>query len=846
MGVGSWLSNELEIVVVVLKSKVHPSRPTFIDTCGNDRHMLCNNNEPLIYDLFPLFLCLKGPKITPQRPVKMVNDTLKPQRMDCSLVTDSDVQYELQIIKSPDDITTWLRYYWHKETELDQLFVLRRACYRLKRSYKLWVMYLDLRVDVCKRLNSVEHKQEYIKVNDEFEKALELLQKMPLLWVKYLEFLLLQPDVTLIRRKFNEALRTLPLTQHHWIWPLFIQFADEVGGVTGALIYKRYLTFAPEKLEDVLEKLVEFNDIDGSLELFTKIINDESFVSQHGKSPLDLWLECLELLSNVKNPTHKHDTRVETFIRDGLQKFPDQQGKLYVRLFTYFLKHKDYTRAITIFDEGIHTVLTIRDFTMIYDAYTELLESLVTRSMTTIEMLESAGRDTSQETSLLDFRLGKFERLMDDRPFLIDDVKIRQSPNVVENWIHKASLYQDLSMILQTYVQAITKIDPRQATSGLATLWTKYSQVYEDNGDLDTARTILDKAVNVSYNDVDELVHVWIHWSELELRQDDLEMAIKVLEIATRSRDKTVEFQDRKRTVQERIHKSIKLWSFYLDLVESSGDVQKTCEVYDTVFELKIATPLTVVNYANFLEDNNRFEDAFKVYERGVNIFKYPVVFELWNIYLTKAMKRHLKLERMRDLFDHALIGCPPDMAKTIYILYSKLEEDSGSVQRCVKLLERSLDVIDDKSKPEVFEILLQKTLTHFGAPSTRSIYTRALETLPPTKSINFVLKFAQTEKQLHEYSRVRAILQHGAMLQSPSKSQQLWDWWSQFEVENGDKDTYKDMLRWKRKANDEFSTEFNTESLGFIKSTDGPKVSSINASEEQPVENPDAIDLDI
>ncbi|ONH65531.1 Pre-mRNA-splicing factor syf1 [Cyberlindnera fabianii] len=695
----------------------------------------------------------------------MVNDTLKPQRMDCSLVTDSDVQYELQIIKSPDDITTWLRYYWHKETELDQLFVLRRACYRLKRSYKLWVMYLDLRVDVCKRLNSVEHKQEYIKVNDEFEKALELLQKMPLLWVKYLEFLLLQPDVTLIRRKFNEALRTLPLTQHHWIWPLFIQFADEVGGVTGALIYKRYLTFAPEKLEDVLEKLVEFNDIDGSLELFTKIINDESFVSQHGKSPLDLWLECLELLSNVKNPTHKHDTRVETFIRDGLQKFPDQQGKLYVRLATYFLKHKDYTRAITIFDEGIHTVLTIRDFTMIYDAYTELLESLVTRSMTTIEMLESAGRDTSQETSLLDFRLGKFERLMDDRPFLLDDVKIRQSPNVVENWIHKASLYQDLSMILQTYVQAITKIDPRQATS-----------VYEDNGDLDTARTILDKAVNVSYNDVDELVHVWIHWSELELRQDDLEMAIK-------------------------------LWSFYLDLVESSGDVQKTCEVYDTVFELKIATPLTVVNYANFLEDNNRFEDAFK---------------------------RHLKLERMRDLFDHALIGCPPDMAKTIYILYSKLEEDSGSVQRCVKLLE------------QVFEILLQKTLTHFGAPSTRSIYTRALETLPPTKSINFVLKFAQTEKQLHEYSRVRAILQHGAMLQSPSKSQQLWDWWSQFEVENGDKDTYKDMLRWKRKANDEFSTEFNTESLGFIKSTDGPKVSSINASEEQPVENPDAIDLDI
>ena len=32
----------------------------------------------------------------------------------------------------------------------------------------------------------------------------------------------------------------------------------------------------------------------------------------------------------------------------------------------------------------------------------------------------------------------------------------------------------------------------------------------------------------------------------------------------------------------------------------------------------------------------------FKVYERGVELFTYPVAFELWNIYLTKFTQRYV------------------------------------------------------------------------------------------------------------------------------------------------------------------------------------------------------------
>ena len=41
--------------------------------------------------------------------------------------------------------------------------------------------------------------------------------------------------------------------------------------------------------------------------------------------------------------------------------------------------------------------------------------------------------------------------------------------------------------------------------------------------------------------------------------------------------------------------------------------------------------------FLNFLEAHQYYEESFKVFERGPELFHYPVAFELWNLYLTKA-----------------------------------------------------------------------------------------------------------------------------------------------------------------------------------------------------------------
>ncbi len=109
--------------------------------------------------------------------------------------------------------------------------------------------------------------------------------------------------------------------------------------------------------------------------------------------------------------------------------------------------------------------------------------------------------------------------------------------------------------------------------------------------------------------------------------------------------------------MQARLFKSLKLWSFYVDLEESLGTVESTKAVYDKILELRIANAQIIVNYAGFLEENKYFEECFKVYERGVELFTFPVSFEIWNIYLSKFVKRYVG-SFLHTFFAQILIFC--------------------------------------------------------------------------------------------------------------------------------------------------------------------------------------------
>lgn len=162
----------------------------------------------------------------------------------------------------------------------------------------------------------------------------------------------------------------------------------------------------------------------------------------------------------------------------------------------------------------------------------------------------------------------------------------------------------------------------------------------------------------MNFKAVEDLAEVWCEWAEMEIRQEYVSLRIYRFLFAfadfkryvfSRNYDEAIRVMQRAAAIpknvkinyhdhvsislpfdstlglfltppclqslsaQARLFKSIKLWSFYVDLEESIGTVESTKAVYDKILELRIANAQIIINYAAFLEENKYYEDSFKV-----------------------------------------------------------------------------------------------------------------------------------------------------------------------------------------------------------------------------------------
>src|SRR5271154_6880598 len=76
------------------------------------------------------------------------------------LISEADTLYEQEIARNPGSVKPWIEYVNFKRkhaTPYRQAFVLERACSTLPRSYKLWKMYLELRMEHVANMNPAQH-----------------------------------------------------------------------------------------------------------------------------------------------------------------------------------------------------------------------------------------------------------------------------------------------------------------------------------------------------------------------------------------------------------------------------------------------------------------------------------------------------------------------------------------------------------------------------------------------------------------------------------------------------------------------------------------------------------------
>ena len=224
----------------------------------------------------------------------------------------------------------------------------------------------------------------------------------------------------------------------------------------------------------------------------------------------------------------------------------------------------------------------------------------------------------------VELRLARLERLMSRRPLLLSSVLLRQNPHAVREWHARAALVaDDAAAAIECYSDAVKTVDPAKAAGRPHTLWTAFAEYYETRGDVANARVVLERATEQPFRAVDDLAAIYCWWVEMELKRDCHDEALDVARkacleppaAARRRRAQGKGYVKDAAPVGERVHRSPKLWSLYLDLEESLGTLDSARAAYDRCLELRVATPQIVANYAALLEEHEYFEDAFAAYD---------------------------------------------------------------------------------------------------------------------------------------------------------------------------------------------------------------------------------------
>ena len=631
---------------------------------------------------------------------------------------------------------------------------------------------------------------------------------------------------------------------------------------------RRYaLYYDTSARETLAAKCLELNRPGEAAWMYWNVMNDTTFMSPSGSTRADIWMalanvctqypeESLKvgidfaaLVRHALVPTKHIWTVLEEETTDGeelasaqpsaLLHLGELEGSLWGKLADYYTRMGDFDMARSTYEEGMEAVTKVRDFSILFDAYMKLEEGIVEAMMeeqgndeqsddNEIENNESHDPDdwdillVSQDPGShhhmadMELALARAEHLTMRRPLLLNRVLLHQNPHNVGEWLRRAELYQQqqqdqTTMACAALEEALTKIHARKAMNGTPSLVVLALLKLYEASSLDKARHLMERICHkyeYTFANVDDLAQCYSAWVELELRHEAWDEALSIARQAVAAPDGTATSGPMAKLVRN-LNKSIRLWDLLLDLEESLGSLATTKDAYSRALEMKVATPMHVLNFASFLKEQKYFEEAFSAYERGVEMFTFPASKLLWNAYLADFIERYKgqKVERVRDLFERCLEGCPAEGASEFCIMNGAFEEEFGLTNRALNAYKRMCQLVPKEEKYKAYQLYIAKTTKYMGVTNTRDIYQEAISCLDDEPAAKLCMDFSKMETSLQELERARAVLAYGAQMADPRRLPEYWKKWHDFEVSHGNEETFREMLRIKRSVQASFST---------------------------------------
>ncbi|MBZ3890574.1 Crooked neck-like protein 1 [Sciurus carolinensis] len=378
----------------------------------------------------------------------------------------------------------------------------------------------------------------------------------------------------------------------------------------------------------------------------------------------------------------------------------------------------------------------------------------------------------TDEEELNDYKLRKRKTFEDN---------IRKNRTVISNWIKYAQWEESLKEIQRArsiYERALD-VDYRNIT-----LWLKYAEMEMKNRQVNHARNIWDRAITT----LPRVNQFWYKYTYMEEMLGNIAGARQVFE-------RWMEWQPEEQA-----------WHSYINFELRYKEVERARTIYERYYFLNSPALVLVhpdvknwIKYARFEEKHAYFAHARKVYERAVEFFGDEHMDEHLYVAFAKFEENQKEFERVRVIYKYALDRIPKHEAQDLfknYTIFEKKFGDRRGIEDIIVSKRRFQYEEEVKANPHNYDAwfdYLRLVESDAEAETVREVYERAIANVPPIQEkrhwkryiylwINYAL---YEELEAKDPERTRQVYQASLELIPHKKFTfaKMWLYYAQFEI---------------------------------------------------------------
>ncbi|NXC01280.1 CRNL1 protein, partial [Orthonyx spaldingii] len=296
---------------------------------------------------------------------------------------------------------------------------------------------------------------------------------------------------------------------------------------------------------------------------------------------------------------------------------------------------------------------------------------------------------------------------------------IRKNRTVISNWIKYAQWEESLKEIQRArsiYERALD-VDYRNVT-----LWLKYAEMEMKNRQVNHARNIWDRAITT----LPRVNQFWYKYTYMEEMLGNVAGSRQVFE-------RWMEWQPEEQA-----------WHSYINFELRYKEVDRARSIYERYILFKAVLVLVHpdvknwIKYARFEEKHSYFAHARKVYERAVEFFGEEHMDEHLYVAFAKFEENQKEFERVRVIYKYALDRIPKQDAQNLfknYTIFEKKFGDRRGIEDIIVSKRRFQYEEEVKANPHNYDAwfdYLRLVESDTDAETVREVYERAIANVPP------------------------------------------------------------------------------------------------------------------